>query len=679
MRMTIKLKLGLAFAAIIVLMLASAILAVRSMTVLDDNLETMNTISSERVRLALEMRGNLGTAGRNMANAVLDDTVKGIEEQSAGATKAIADVRREEAALRRISGDDTKIKLDSFVRLLDTYAASLNKARDFALQNSVVVGFDLANGDGRDAFAQLAGPLKAIAGRGAGAGATAMGMLAALQDLRVIERDMMIETGEAQIAALAREGALRAQEIAAFHARLDAAVLGEADRGDREAIAQRLPRYMKLSEQIRAYGVQNGNAHAIAEIRAARPGRVQAQALMEEVVEIAKRQMAADVAEGNRVFETGRTTLLAALGVSLLLALAAAVWISTTINRGLRRAQTLAQAVATGDLTRTDETTARDEIGELLGHVNEMVVRLRAVAGEVSAAASNVSAGSEELSSSAEELSQGSTEQASATEEASSAMEEMAANIKQNADNAGQTEKIARQSAADAQVSGGAVDKAVTAMQTIAEKIVIVQEIARQTDLLALNAAVEAARAGEHGKGFAVVASEVRKLAERSQAAATEISALSSDTVKSAQEAGTMLARLVPDIKKTADLIEEISAACREQDIGAEQINQAIQQLDTVTQQNAGASEQMAATSEELAAQAEQLQKNVSFFRLDPATVAAQPPRVVPPPRGRAKTPVAHVKPAPMQSRANGARNPGVHLDLVSGASTRSDTDFERF
>ncbi len=166
-------------------------------------------------------------------------------------------------------------------------------------------------------------------------------------------------------------------------------------------------------------------------------------------------------------------------------------------------------------------------------------------------------------------------------------MEEMAANIKQNADNAAQTEKIARQSSRDAEASGQAVNKAVGAMRTIAEKISIVQEIARQTDLLALNAAVEAARAGEHGKGFAVVASEVRKLAERSQAAAAEISTLSGETVQVATEAGEMLNRLVPDIQKTAELVSEISAACREQDIGASQINDAIQQLDKVTQQNA--------------------------------------------------------------------------------------------
>ena len=414
--------------------------------------------------------------------------------------------------------------------------------------------------------------------------------------------------------------------------------------------------------------------------------------------------------------------LLGILGLSLLIAVVAATWIALSISRGLSSAVGLANAVAIGDLSQTITVKSNDEIGDLVTSLNtmtanlnataavadaiasgdltvaakplsekdtlgisleNMVIKLREVVGQVTSAAENMSAGSQELSASAEQLSQGSTEQASSTEEASSSMEEMAANVKQNAENAQTTEKMAAQSAQDAEASGVAVGKAVEAMQTIAQKINIVQEIARQTDLLALNAAVEAARAGEHGKGFAVVASEVRKLAERSQAAAAEIGTLSTDTVKVAQEAGSMLAKLVPDIKKTAELVEEITAACREQDVGSTQINQAIQQLDKVTQQNAAASEEVSATSEELAAQAEQLQNTIAFFRLDEragAVEIAQPvAKAVKQLRGKAATMAAAIQPRkPAAAKpARKAAAGGFSFDLADGGD-QDDAAFHR-
>jgi methyl-accepting chemotaxis protein len=320
------------------------------------------------------------------------------------------------------------------------------------------------------------------------------------------------------------------------------------------------------------------------------------------------------------------STLMIALGAgSTLAALGLSAFFTRSVKRNLTSAVHLANAVAAGDLAASAEVRSNDEIRDLVDALNDMAAKLRSVVGEVSGAARNVASGSEEMSATAEQLSQGATEQASSTEEASSSMEEMASTIKQSADNASQTERIARQSAADAIASGAAVGKAVDAMQTIATKIMVVQEIARQTDLLALNAAVEAARAGEHGRGFAVVASEVRKLAERSQAAAAEISTLSGDTVRAARSAGEMLNRLVPDIQRTAQLVEEISAATREQNAGAAQINAAIQQLDKVTQQNTAAAEEMAATSEELASQAEQLLSSIAYFRIDSAGSSTAP------------------------------------------------------
>ena len=349
----------------------------------------------------------------------------------------------------------------------------------------------------------------------------------------------------------------------------------------------------------------------------------------------------------------------------------------------LRVTASMADEIANGDLTvQPKPLSDKDTLGLSL---QSMVERLRGVVGDALSAADNVSSGSQELSATSEQMSQGATEQAAAAEQASASMEEMAANIKQNADNAAQTEKISRQSSKDAEASGEAVNRAVDAMRTIADKIGIVQEIARQTDLLALNAAVEAARAGEHGKGFAVVASEVRKLAERSQTAAAEIGAVSGDTVKAAQEAGEMLQRLVPDIRKTAELVSEISAACREQDVGASQINEAIQQLDKVTQQNAGASEQMSATSEELAAQAEELQTSIAFFRTDttggrsgaraPARAPARASSFKAPAKPAAR-PTPKAAPSKPAVHAQQARAKGFALDLATGGADDEDMDF---
>ena len=416
-----------------------------------------------------------------------------------------------------------------------------------------------------------------------------------------------------------------------------------------------------------------------------------ALAAMSAYVVNTKKQMAEHAVASKEEGLHAQSLLLTLIGASLAIAIAAAIWISLNISRSLARAVDLAGSVANGNLSHTIPSASNDEVGDLIRSLNMMVEKLRQIVAEALTAAQNVSAGSQELSASAEQLSQGATEQASSAEEASSSMEEMASNVKQNADNANQTEKIAAQSAKDAEASGAAVGRAVQAMQTIAEKITIVQEIARQTDLLALNAAVEAARAGEHGKGFAVVASEVRKLAERSQAAAAEIGTLSTDTVKVAQEAGDMLSRLVPDIKKTADLVVEITAACREQDVGSAQINQAIQQLDKVGQQNASASEEVSSTSEELASQAEQLQSTISFFRIDEANreraaAAAPVDHAVKQLKAKAASmaaaergghkPVA-AKPAPRRGLKVANRSGGFAFAMDDGGDDR-DAEFQR-
>ncbi|KAF5032261.1 Methyl-accepting chemotaxis protein (MCP) signaling domain protein [anaerobic digester metagenome] len=390
--------------------------------------------------------------------------------------------------------------------------------------------------------------------------------------------------------------------------------------------------------------------------------------LMLELVDLGVDGSRTAVQAARQEANTDTAMAIGGMIVGVIIALALGLILTKSITGPVYKGVEFARKLAQGDLTAEVDVNQKDELGILAQALREMVAKLREVVSEVQSASDNVASGSEELSASSEQLSQGATEQAASVEEVSSSMEEMSSNIRQNADNATQTEKIALKAAQDAQAGGQAVVQAVGAMKNIAEKISIVEEIARQTNLLALNAAIEAARAGEHGKGFAVVAAEVRKLAERSGTAAAEISELSSSTVSVADQAGQMLTKLVPDIQRTAELVQEISAASNEQNAGAEQINKALQQLDQVIQQNASASEEMASTSEELSSQAEQLQATISFFHLGAtaARVTRQAAR-----RGRPQ-------PARKPAKALATRPVPAGLALDMGRDDEDD-EFERF
>jgi methyl-accepting chemotaxis protein len=320
----------------------------------------------------------------------------------------------------------------------------------------------------------------------------------------------------------------------------------------------------------------------------------------------------------------GEIILLAAL-IASALAIVCFVVIARSITVPLGLAVNQAAIFADGNLVNRNHEVflgRGDEIGDLARSFKKLFDNLTRVASEIQSATANVASGSEEISSTADIVSQGSTEQASSAEEVSSSIEEMSATIKQNSDNAVATEGIATRAVKDAERGSAAVGQAAVAMKEIADKISIIDEIASQTNLLALNAAIEAARAGESGKGFAVVASEVRKLAERSKKAAGEITELAAGTLSIAQDAGKVIADMVPDIRKTSDLVLEIAAASREQSLGVDQVVKAMIQLDTVVQQNASASEEMAGMAEEFTGQARHLAEAVSFFKLPDAADA---------------------------------------------------------
>jgi len=325
-------------------------------------------------------------------------------------------------------------------------------------------------------------------------------------------------------------------------------------------------------------------------------------------------------AEGAAVaYASARAWTIVVLGACVAIALALAWAITRSLTRQLGGEPALvaeiASRVSDGDLTMAINTRANDG-GSVLFAMQKMVRKLSLVVTEVNGGAEALAGASEEVSATAQSLSQAASEQAAGVEETSASMEQMTASISQNTENAKVTDGMATKAASEASEGGEAVKATVVAMKQIAQKIGIIDDIAYQTNLLALNAAIEAARAGEHGKGFAVVAAEVRKLAERSQVAAEEIANVASSSVELAEKAGRLLDTIVPNIRKTSDLVQEITAASEEQSSGVGQINAAVVQLNQTTQQNASSSEELAATAEEMSAQAEQLQQAMAFFKL---------------------------------------------------------------
>ncbi len=338
--------------------------------------------------------------------------------------------------------------------------------------------------------------------------------------------------------------------------------------------------------------------------------------------------------------------------------------------------------ISKGDIPPKITDAYKGDFNEIKNNVNMMIKNLSRFAVDVTTAGGQVASGSGEISKAAQKMAQGASEQASSIEEISSSMEEMSSSVNQNAENAQQTASIAEKAAADAGEGGQAVTETVQAMKSIAEKISIIEEIARSTNMLALNAAIEAARAGEHGKGFAVVAAEVRKLAERSQSAAKEISTLSTDSVEVSERAGRLLAEIVPGVQRTAQLVQEINASSTEQADGIAQVTKAVQQLDTVIQTNASGTEQMAASSEQLAGQADMLQETARFFKLQEAAYESGLLKSGQSAANR-RTPPAHSPKQGTRSATKGNGNDrshdaGVTLDLSSGQEDVDDREFER-
>jgi methyl-accepting chemotaxis protein len=500
-------------------------------------------------------------------------------------------------------------------------------------------------------------------------------MLSAALQLRRAEKDVFLNIGEPEKEAEYERTWKKEFELLKGHLRDFSKLADDREREQAKVLLREAENYAAgfdgVMNAIRA-GKAKTPQEANALMQVHKDAIRQMTTVAEQLAERHQKDMQAQAGVISAAASQVRGIVLTILLVGVMAGIGVGFYITSSITAPIGEVVRLVERLAGGDMRELPVVDRTDETGRLQAAVRAMVERLAQVIGEVRTGAEALTAASTQVSATAQSLSQGTGEQAASVEETSSSLEEMGASISQNAENSRLTEQMASQGARNAEDGGKSVQETVVAMKAIAERISIIEEIAYQTNLLALNAAIEAARAGDHGKGFAVVAAEVRRLAERAQKAAGEISSLASSSVQVAERSGKLLVDLVPAIRKTADLVQEVSAASQEQSVGVAQVAKAMGVVDEVTQRNASAAEELSSTAEELSSQAGALLQLMAFFQIpgmghQAPRFALAAPRQATPARHRpvSSSPLPHL-PAP--GPADGPRAEGP-----------ADSGFKRF